>query len=627
MRCYYKTTACEIDITDFCVCDISLGGILVLCDGSIYRRIQISEPCSVIDFIAEVFVSDSSPFDIADDSFNSQTINSGDTITFNSINGIKDDITTNTITFDGTVTKGNIDPVFTPTPNNIIHFYVNTATNKLFVWSPVSGWQNTGNVSITNSLPFADFDLTYRGLRATANAINSSSTEDGVVLSYSWNVSPSSGVSLSNPVGVSTNIIFPNTGEYTITLTVTDSNFSSRVKSRVLRVDRILTVIGSQTDVNAFNTVSDALTWIRTNDVSNHMKYVINITGKTTESTSTIIPINCQNLSPLFFFKNNGQIINGHFNFTNIGETYTPNPLTYYIIAENNHIPITDVDLSLANPNATAMLFSDETNYVYMDNVFVESKRQISTGRDVLSIIPSLQSTHNYYFNCKFGGSFNGYRDTRAGTRISGFRDSRFYECLFEPTYGYGYYAANDSSSKLFFCIINAPDFGYSTTNVVNTLFGNYITAGLVNYSSSPITYPYGAVTIESQANAQTSVVVNNYIREMSNGATRNDLCAFGFRGIVTPEQLFVSHNYIKADFNTAIMRHNSSLAELYLSHNYAEGYFSITSYGSTIPSTGLSTSSAVNLRLFHNALKGIINATSYSFASATTLPNRNLNY
>lgn len=315
--CCVFNNAPAIDLNDPCVCNAPIGAVLVTTLSEIYVRTSITVPCALTDWT----LNSGFTFNISDAFANIQSIASGETITFLGQNGVDVKVsTTDTVTISGLTTFGTGAPAFVPIVPTDVNLYLDTTTGYFYVWSPVGptwvGPITSGSSSVVDAIcavvegvydptlslkvfqdqtgickvvrhlhkPVAAFEVTKRAaLTMTLDAASSNSTIVGSSLTYSWTSSAGVGVFSSTTVQAP-DLIFTSPGEYTVTLTVTDSFGTTNSITKIFSVDYILHVMGDFAQNESFTTLQAAFNWINTNDPGNDTLYTIHVWGTTLDA-------------------------------------------------------------------------------------------------------------------------------------------------------------------------------------------------------------------------------------------------------------------------------------------------------------------------------------------------------
>lgn len=225
-----------------------------------------------------------------DDYAHTLTLVNGSNIDFHDQNGLVVEIGANQITFSGNSYAGAGVPVLVPT-HNMLNFYLNSTTSVLYTWNPAttswvrvankttvhdanpstipgspvilgtpanpingdlhivqyadghalwtysSGWSLTAKFVLPKSLPVVNFSYITSGLAASFDGRASTSTQVGVSLTYQWTGTGPSTVVFSAATSAQTNATVSAVGEYTITLTITDSNGNSDSHVEIVFID------------------------------------------------------------------------------------------------------------------------------------------------------------------------------------------------------------------------------------------------------------------------------------------------------------------------------------------------------------------------------------------------------
>jgi hypothetical protein len=181
---------------------------------------------------------------------------------------------------------------------------------------------------LSQPLPVAAFEMTSKIALTAAFDASSSTTTDAtsLPLTYAWTATAVNGTVgaavLATPAAVTTTAVFPNDGEWQITLVVTDANGNTATITKLISVDRYITVNGPTTEINGswFGSLQDAYNWINTNDAANASLYLIEVFDLTTD-VNTITANQAR-----VHFKGNGQVSVG----------FSLGAGTFYFSADNN---------------------------------------------------------------------------------------------------------------------------------------------------------------------------------------------------------------------------------------------------------------------------------------------------
>lgn len=177
-------------------------------------------------------------------------------------------------------------PVVTPTHQTIANYYFDTTNNTVYVWkSGANVWVKINYLPT----PVALFSYTRSGLTASFNGTGSTSTQVGTTLAYQWVGSGPAAVTFATPTAASTTATFTLPGNYVITLTVTDSNGTTKAYTQTVKIEP-----KSECDVRfeipdvAFSDPSAPLdsevtTWVAANGPFNNHTILYNVgTGSAT---------------------------------------------------------------------------------------------------------------------------------------------------------------------------------------------------------------------------------------------------------------------------------------------------------------------------------------------------------
>jgi len=644
--CCYQSNESILNILDQCVCDLKLGGILSLSDGTIYRRIHLSEPCHISDFVVESFteIVISDPFQIIDEDTNTQVIEDTNTIEFIGQNGFMESISSvNTVTLNALTISGAGAPSGSPSPSTVMWFYADTTNNILYIWNVSTlTWFNYTAVITGNPLPVCDFSFTYRGITATCNANGSTTTQVGNSLSYSWSVSPSSGVTISTATSSTTDITFPDVGEYIITLVVTDTTTSQTAnKSRVVMIDRILNVLGNIPNENTFTRLADAVNWWKDSaqnpDVTaNGAKYRIFINGKTVEQNTGTSTWKLEQITstytPYFFFNEGGQVqhITVQFAATNntVGSEYN-----IFVGARSQTNPINNWDGSFAGrPSlASAGTFAvNDTTYhnIYFDNLWMQSIN-FGSGTSLLAFRTGLNAKQEYYFNIKVTGNSGGIASNSAGSRSQTFfKDCRIAFCNID-TIGTSLNGEDENYFQIYHSYANTDHLAFDHSNIYSTTFNSYFESSMnASYLPGTITYPYTTLRLRTHLGGKSFVVGNTIIDTSTN--VRQDQGALGISAnSSTGEQVFVFNNYCYSVNNSALNEAIITQTRLFNVNNFYKGVIWLSFWGvGGVGSSPTSTANYTLMKLFHCVTIGTINAgATRTYAASTLLANKNVSF
>jgi len=241
MNSYYFHTSATINTKNPNVSNLKLGGILVLLPNKIYRRIHISIPTQVSDFVQETF----------DVNYMFQLINEHlDHINITNLNNIINLLgknntfilinKNNEVIIDNLITSGYGKPTIIPNyAINNIHFYIDLEENKLYIWSKNNDWRIIGETLISNSEPIAKFEIIQNDFIVLASAKNSSNTQENSKLLYQWEITPNNDIIINTISDTDVEIIFNKSDIYTIKLIVINENNRISTKERTIMIDKI----------------------------------------------------------------------------------------------------------------------------------------------------------------------------------------------------------------------------------------------------------------------------------------------------------------------------------------------------------------------------------------------------
>lgn len=262
------------------------GGIFVGADGSIYILVD-TDPCNLShwDFLGGCCVS------YSDSSVDFQVC-CNEEVTFTSSDGtvtITGNIGAKTLDFSITIDTfyGSGVPIITPNDQAIVNFYLNTDDNTVFVWSPDDlAWHAIGGLDLI--LPTGNYTFDINGLTGTLDGTSSHSGVDGSALAYLWSGSGAGIPVFGTPTANITTVTFPNSGTYTVTLTVTNGYGNSHIYKRILKIDpkgncEILFEIPDIAFADPANPLdSEVETWITTNGPFNNRTILFLVGSGTT---------------------------------------------------------------------------------------------------------------------------------------------------------------------------------------------------------------------------------------------------------------------------------------------------------------------------------------------------------
>lgn len=139
------------DINDVCVCNAYIGALFVGTTNRIFTRVDESDPCNVNDWI-ELDQSAGYSYSILADDTNTKVVASGNTLTFDGINGLSTTISGNTVAFNGHLYATTANPSSAPSQPSQMSLHLNVLTNGLYLWNPnTSTWvsfsQNVNGIS------------------------------------------------------------------------------------------------------------------------------------------------------------------------------------------------------------------------------------------------------------------------------------------------------------------------------------------------------------------------------------------------------------------------------------------------------------------------------------------------
>lgn len=363
----------------------NIGTFFFGANNDIYIRTQRTIPDDVNDWV-KIYPNPSTNFYRFNADNGSIDIYNEDNITLITENNlILLHVTPNTFKIKSTYLVGTNTPVTPPPYRNLVWIYINTNDTSYWLWNTIDQqWFNftsaiknnldstyTANQSITwdgtddqtalevfapspingSSLlrtilsqsvryvkaPIAQFEI-YDQIGLQTNVISNSY---GVSLTYLWSCYPSASVVFSNSTGSTTQITFPSSGVYEITLTITDELSITHSYTKQITVDRTVYINQAHSQYKYLTSLEAFYTWLSSNDAANAALYTVITTGTTVTNNLTItVPsklifshsVNFGGYS-LSITLNDVVYIKGYAinNITNIGSITINHPGTAYI--------------------------------------------------------------------------------------------------------------------------------------------------------------------------------------------------------------------------------------------------------------------------------------------------------
>lgn len=137
--------------------------------------------------------------------------------------------------------------------------------------------------------PVAEWYMQYKtALHADAMADVAMTQPNDSPIAYLWTAS--GGTVITSPTSITPHFQFPSPGEYTITLTVTNEAGFSDSKTKLIKVDRVIDVGGTDEDNDSiFTGLQQAFDWIDSEDPGNSSLYVIKVKSVALDS-ARIVP-------------------------------------------------------------------------------------------------------------------------------------------------------------------------------------------------------------------------------------------------------------------------------------------------------------------------------------------------
>lgn len=405
------------DLVEDIVSNAAIGTFFFGANDDIYIRKDVSDPSIVADWL-KIYPNASTDSYTFSDGINDFIVENNDDVTLVTENGLYLlEASPRTFKIGSTYLSGSTNPIYPPIKPALKWFYINVTNGTYWIWNNAwvnitsggGGIVNNGNgtytgdgitwtgtddqtaleivtptpklgntvlwnilnsITTNTKLPIAQFEIHDQvGLKASVSSYSS-----GVTLTYLWSVTPSAGVTITSNTASSTAISFPSVGKYEITLVVTDAlSYTHTVKKEII-VDKTIYVNGNDSNFKLFTLLSDAYTWINTNDSANAANYTIITNG--TVSTSSTITVNLAKLVLLpttSFFSNSVifQVLNISACYVHGYGGYNMKFMAYFYVGSNASNTTLYID-NIHSEGNNGFLLQTVTNrcYLYANNIF-----------------------------------------------------------------------------------------------------------------------------------------------------------------------------------------------------------------------------------------------------------------